>query len=302
MVLKAILIGGVLPGAVCTLLLLLGWFRTRRSPERPGPGWLMPLLIPLSVIPAEILLQGTNTKLWPVSVTDRMPHIALAVSLVAFVHAVLGRSRVAAWLLPLVAVALADWMFLSFRMRPGFWTPGASVLWMTVFVAGGSLLTRLIEYTASRPAGAGPAIPGILFIVANALPVILVTTGNAYISQICGGVAACLGAALLVAMLIPRFTLARGAITAVAPLLTVMGIAGFYLADGDMPPAAMLLLVAGPVLACVALLTLLRKLGPWKRFIIASVITGLFCGSGVGLVVLKASAKPPSEMSSEYDY
>ncbi|MBC7771910.1 MAG: hypothetical protein H7210_05405 [Pyrinomonadaceae bacterium] len=299
MVLKAMLIGGVLPGAVCALLLLVGWYRTRTSGEHNGPRWLLPLLVVLAIIPAELLLQEGATQLWPRNASDRMPHIALAVSLLGFVHAMLGKFGMTKWIVPLVAVGVADWMFLSYRV-PGFWTPSAAAMWMAAIVLVGYAVTRLLEHTASKPAGSGPVLPCVLFIAANAVPVILVTTGSAYLAQICGGVAACLGAALLVSMFIPRFSIAGGGITALAPFLCVVGMAGVYLSPDYEPRKEMLLVLAGPVAACAALLTVLRKMGKWKRLIIASVIAGMFCGAGVGLVLMQA-AKTPSSDTSEYD-
>lgn len=297
MVLNAVLIGGVLPWILCTFLLLIGWFRARTSPDKKGPRWLMPLLVVLSIIPAELFMNEWKTQLWPVSAPDRMPHIALALAMLGVLHALLDGYRITKWIVPLIAVGVADWMLLSYRMHPGFWTPSESVRLMSVFILIGYLVTRAVEHTASKPAGSGPVIPCILFIAATALSVILMTTGSAYMSAICGGVAACLMAALIASLLIPRFSLAGGAITALLPMLSVLRLGGIYLAPGYEPKREMLLVLVGPVVACAALLTVLKNMGTWKRLIVASIVTGIFCGTGVALLALHADKKPGSDSS-----
>src|SRR5690349_6565203 len=103
---RFITIGGVLPGAIGTLVLLGAWWWFRRKPDANGPRWLAPIVLVLSILPAEVLLQQQlpfqlkaeecagvpasttdgQARGWdwrqavrlPRSASDRVPHVALA--------------------------------------------------------------------------------------------------------------------------------------------------------------------------------------------------------------------------------
>src|ERR1700752_4681060 len=58
MEIRFVLIGGILPGAIATVLLLASWLPFRKSPDSAGPRWLLPLLLAFAMLPAELLVQG----------------------------------------------------------------------------------------------------------------------------------------------------------------------------------------------------------------------------------------------------
>ena len=123
-----------------------------------------------------------------------------------------------------------------------------------------------------------PALALSIFIAANAIPIVLKETGNAYLAQICGGVVACLGAALFVAIVVPRFSLARGGMLTIVVMLSVLMIAGYYHADRESERAAricMWLVAAGLAGSSLALAAPLRGAGMWRRVILGAVIAGV---------------------------
>jgi len=308
--LRFMLIGGVLPGFIATVLLLAGWFLLRPKGDRVGPVWLLPLLIAASIIPAQLLTQGYTLPRWPVNAADRMPHIVLAAALFGFVHALTWRFRAARLLIPFLAVGVCSWMFLSYR-HPSFWKAGDAVLWTGIFTLGGGALALLLDRSAAprtsvsaAPATAAahsprrdPAPAVVLFIAANAVPLLIVQSGNAYLAQIAGGVVAALGAAAFIAFPIPSFTVARGGVTTAVATLVPLGIAGFYFAETGLEPRIELLLAAlGAALGATALL-LLPNASMWKRLFIGAAAAGIPTAVALGLMLSRTSqqTKPPSE-------
>lgn len=335
MVLKFILIGGVLPGLLCTLTLLAAWAIARTLGSQRVPAFLFPVLVLLSILPAELLVNEKFPALSeiPKIAVDRMPQTTLVAVVIGVLTAlvtgvVVRRTTPAAWrgrlveseshvpfwltiLLAIPACAASFWIFLSYRAE-SFSKPGSrDLLWLAIFTFVGVLIIAVMELASRRRAKIDtvpiptrdPAPIAVLFIAANAIPPIVVDKGNAYVAQIGGGIVAALGAALFVSFLIPRFTLVRGGITALVASLGAIGLAGYYMAEDPVPLVPMLLIAAAPLLAGAVLIFFLRAAGMWKRLIIASIVAAIPCVIAVGLVKapkLGAAEKPESSMEDIY--
>lgn len=335
MILKFILIGGILPGFICTITLLAA-FLIARTFRRPSiPAFVFPLLVAISIIPAEMLVREGWPKLanWPKNAADRLLHITIVASLggalIACVTSLVARaasrqapgsnsiprvdsdprrSLILTLVLSIPLVAACLWMFLNYRV-PSFWkTTSTGALWLALYTAAAVVIIASLELASRRRpkidtmslSPRDPAPIAILFIVANAIPPIAVKTGNAYVSQVCGGIVAALGAALLVSFLVPHFKLTRGGVTTLVGTLGAIGLAAFYFAEDPAPRLPMLLLAAAPIVASAALVLFLRAAGMWKRLVIASVIAAIPTLAAVAIVFAPAKKEP--KPTSTYSY
>ncbi|MGE3107253.1 MAG: hypothetical protein AB7G11_01355 [Phycisphaerales bacterium] len=338
MVLKFILIGGVLPGALCAVALLVTCLVFRAGGRFKIPPSVFPILLALSILPAEVLAHGGWPRLlhWPKNAGDRILHTTIvagiAGSLIGLVSHLLASRRRAALIRPAPSCdgslalnsrlslgatlllsaptcAATFWMFLSYRMA-GHWKSAATAAaWIAVFVLVAIVMIAALELasrrrriidTARAAPSRDPAPVAVAFIAANALPLVILDSGNAYISQLCGGVVAAIGAALVAAALIPGFSLARGGNTAVVAALATMGLAGFYFGDDPEPLIPMLLIAAAPLVAGLTLCLFLSAADMWKRLLVGGAIAALLAGSAVA-VQFAATPEAPADSSGADD-
>ncbi len=327
MVLKFILIGGVLPGFFCTVALLAAFFVGRRHRARGLLAALFPALVALSILPAYYLANEAWPRLLflPKSAVDRTPHITFVAAifgvLTALVAWTITRRRsstirhqpdpdrtplLATILIAIPACATCFRILLSYRV-PAFWkSPLIAAAWLALYTLAAVAMIVVFELASRRRSkidtaarlSRDPAPILVLFIIANAIPFIALKTGNAFLSQLSGGIVAAIGAALFAAILIPGFALARGGFTTLVAALGSIGLAAFYLSSGDTPEPLlpMLCLAAAPFFAAGSLALFLRSASTITRSFISAAIAAAF--TLAALVVLWAQSAPASPNGS----
>lgn len=281
MFLKAILIGGVLPGFLAAVFLGALWWRRRGDgPGAAGPRWAMPVVIALAIFPAELLVRAALPALWPVAAADRIPHVALVLMVLGIVESVAGGGLWAAFALRALGAGAAFWITLGVRI-PAFWNPWQGALW----IGGFALLTAAVATLLERIARAdrSPAVTVTLLLSAGALPIVLLESGNAYLAQLAGGVAAALGAAMVVSVFIRPFTIASGGISAGVTLLAALLLCGHYYAPDGIPLVQTILVALTPLAVLMTLVPSYARMDRRKRCVIAFLWAVLPAALAVGL-------------------
>lgn len=304
MIFEAMLIGGVLPGAVVVTLLAALWWKRRTpttptnpttptTPTTPGasgtlPLWAAPLCVPLAMLPAEFLVRGGWPPLWPAAGADRLIHAAAAAGIVGALEHFLGSRRWAAAALRVGGAALAVWLVLGVRV-PDFWTPVQAVLW----IGGYAAVIAGVSTLVNRAAGAerGPAVTAAVFVSTLGTAPVLLHAGMAYPAQLSGGITACAGGALLVAMVIPGFTLSGGGVTGVVTVSGVLLLAGHYYAPDDIPLSQTLCLSVAPLSALVVLVPAVARAAGWTRCALAAVLCVVPVAIGAVLAIAGARSE-----------
>lgn len=302
--LRGILIGGVLPGAIVTILLIAAWLLVRRV----RPHWAAPLLIALAILPAELLVHDHGIDLWPRSGPDRVPHVALVLMLLALAEALTVRGARLGALLRVIGACAAHWMLLGVLIKPGLWSVSEGALAIGALVIGAAAVATIVEGIASimparpgEPEGSSGWLraprPGldavvVLFVAANAVPFVILNAGIAYHAQLAGGVVAALGACLATSIVVPRFTLTRGGITLSVLLLSGLLAVGRYYSMDGVPRVQILLCALAPLALLARLVPGVARLGWIPR---AGVLGGLaLIPSATAIVLSFLSAPPPS--------
>lgn len=291
MVLKAILIGGLLPGFLAAVLLSALWWRSRRPESAaPGPRWAMPIATALAVIPAELLVRGQWPPLWPVAGADRIVHCAAVVLVLGVIESLLAARMWVAAAVRVLGAGAVFWIVLGVRI-PTFWSPAEGAAW----IAGFALLTGAVATLLDRVARAGnsPAVAASLLLSAFALSAVLLESGNAYLAQLTGGVAAALGAALAVSFFVPAFTIAGGGVSAGVTLLATLLLCGHYYAPDGIPAAQSIPVALASLAAALTLVPRLARAGRWKRCVIAAVAAVLPAALAIGLA--RSAAKDEAD-------
>lgn len=290
MILKFILIGGVLPGAVMSLVLLALWW-TRRKGEHAGAGprWAMPVGVCLSVWPAELLIRGGLPSAWPVASTDRIVHMCGVVMLFALTEGMAAKTKWTA-ALRFGAAGAVLWMLLHV-LQPGTLTMGAAV-GIVVSIAGVcAVVGTLLDGAAEKP-GSGLAVTVGLFAAVNAVPVVLVNNGIASLAQLAGGIAAAVGAGLFVSVLAPAFTMGRGGVSAVVTLSGVFLTAGWFFAPDGLPRSQAVFAAAAFAGPLVVFVPGISGRGRWVKAGVSGLVSAILAGIAAGLSVM--NAPPPT--------
>lgn len=264
MLTAVIIWGGLLPAGIAGTILLLGWRPWNRAlaPDRAAAA-AGPLALGGAWLAAQIAIVGITLP--PLRASD--------------------------WLAVLVAAAALGGLFEALRQPPGWlrwsWRAALSLalpallvlpLWRSSWSTPEALALigaagmgvfgawSLLEAQARRRAGA--AMPLLLAVLASGSGLVLALSGSASQGQLGGALAAAVGAALVIALLQPRLSLAHGSI---GPL--VIALAGLWLNGtfyADVPSGSLVLLFAAPWLALVGRLRPVQRLAPWQSALVSA--------------------------------
>jgi hypothetical protein len=123
------------------------------------------------------------------------------------------------------------------------WSLAQGVLWVACLAAAMLLLAAFLDATAQRDASV--SLPLILAIVAGGTGAALMLSGSMLLGQLAIVLAATFGAIVVVGLLLPRATKARGIAPGAVTLLFGLWLSGYFFAE--LPPASALLLAASSI-------------------------------------------------------
>ncbi len=286
---------GVLPPAVFTgVVLLLAWW-WRRMPEtaearaamvpptatntRGERLWLTPLVFAVAYLPVHhFLLGGIKT---PTAAADWMPFVALLAGVLGAL-AVVARMPVAIrWIWRALICAAIAAAVSSGKIRNG-WPIAEAAPTLAAFVLHTLLAWWAFERVTDRTRG--PEGPIVLMIYAVGVSQVLALAFYSLrLAQMPTAMAAVAGAAMVVALIRPRFTLALGGAHVVL-LVSNAGLLQGVLFPGDaiLPRVLPWILLASPLLAAAADLVPLKG---WKLVLLRAVLALIPVGVAIGLAV-----------------
>lgn len=279
--------GLLAPAVIAGVLLLLAWV-SRDSAEKASRGWLGALALGGAYLFGQAAAISGMPPFPPIQSDDRLFCVVAGAVVLAALEGLLSERWLTRFLLRAGFSCFAVWYLLA-RVLERRETVSALIL---VAALGGALWlgwTLLAACASKRP---GSSVPLVLWFTTSAVSVALLLSHTAKYAQMAGTLAACLGAAVVVAWLRPSFALGSGAAGIVAVLHASFCIAGVWLASTPLPIESALLLAAAPFLAAAAEIGPIAKLAPSRAVVARLVLVALFLGPA--LFVAWVEAPPPS--------
>lgn len=284
----------ILPSSlICALVGLWAW---RRTPGRQGvqagatldsttrdPNLPLVLLVPALLIAGwSLTLQAFTWR--PHSTQEWMPYV-VAASGVAGIIETLRVPGLVMWLVRMSAIGGAIWVLARSSIE-NRWSVGESAMWVGTGVAGTLVLWVALAKSARERGG----MPALLFVIAGALSAAgMLASGEIKMPMLLGGVCACVGPGLLVAMVRPAHTM--GALAATPAL--VVGALWFYVTTlGETPWWMALLGLASMMMIPLSAAGPLARLGGWKRWFVRCALVALPGLTGLGVLIAPRAAPP----------
>lgn len=301
-------IGAVVPGAAATAVLLPAWWRHRiASSDRAAgaaptfienqgePFWIMPALS--ATIAAVMLPVLSEAKAFPPAAADEW--LPLAAAACGLLEVATRFKQVPAWLrwglrailLALIAAACAR------NFVKGSWSAGMSAAWIGGFVAITLAGTAVLERVLARQRGLGAPLL-LMTIVGGASQILAVGYSSLKLGQAVGVMAAILGAACLVALLLPRFSLAFGGTFVFVAITTSAIFVGDVAVESKHMVLYTTLIALSMLLPGLSLIGPFARIGGWKRVVLLLVLAGTPVGIGLGI----AGLHELNREKDEYDY
>ncbi len=301
-------IGAVVPGAIATAALLPAWWRHRIASndraagaaptliENQGePFWVMPALsAAIAAVMLPILSEATVFP--PASADEWLPLAAVSLGLLELATRFKQVPPWVRWglravLLGLIAAACAR------NFLKGSWSAGTSAAWIGGFVAITLAGTAVLERVLARQRGVGAPLV-LMTIVGGASQILAVGYSSLKLGQAVGVMAAILGAACLVALLRPRFSLAFGGSFVFVALTAAATFAGDVAIEQNRKVLYSALIVLSMLLPGLSLIGPLARVGGWKRVVLLLALAGTPVGIGLGVAGLHELNRD----KDEYDY
>ncbi len=291
---KTALLAGVVPGAIAALALLFIWWR---KPKAENPTltndrrrWLMPLTIAGLAVFAEITIRGWPNAFLPAQVGNRFVLLAVLLGIAGTAQVVMRPGRIG-WLFGvLLACGAVVWLLVGPALSPDHSKFAAGLAHAGVFVGALSLLAASLDWAHTRapswrvPLAAMPAfaLAGPALVLANTAPA----------AQLSAILPAVIGAAVLVALLRPSLSLARGPWTVlIAWHLAIVLYNTFWGYRGLSAPAAGMLALS-PIGGLVPALPKLRSNRPVVGVLIGAAVSGGLATAALVIAYLAAASRP----------
>lgn len=234
----------IIPGAFATLLLLAAWrpWRTGEDAERgDAAAWAFPAAAGVA------FLVAFASQEWPVTFPfpQRWHSIALiggVCTAVALVAATIRSAPISLLVSAAGAAAAVGWLVDYGSLPAGFSR-------VQLAIAAGAAVVILEPLAVRRP---GLVLPAVFWMAFTGLSVATLHGGFAKLSLMAAGLSAVGGAGIVVGLLQPRFRLARGGVTVMAPMLVVLlATAWIYQGRAELGAWTWILLLCVPLLAWI---------------------------------------------------
>jgi hypothetical protein len=293
----------IIPGAFATLLLLAAWrpWRTGEDAERgDGAAWAFPAAAGIA------FLVAFASQEWPVAFPfpQRWQAILLvggACTAVALVASAIRFAPISLVVSAGGAAAVVAWLVDYGSLESGFSR-------VQLAIAAGAAVLVLEPLAVRRP---GLVLPAVFWMAFTGLSVATLHGGFAKLSLMAAGLSAVGGAGIVAGMLQPRFRLARGGITVMAPMLVVLlATAWIYQGRSELGPWPWALLLAVPLLAWLGEVPLSGSVRAGeaapvvtarRRFVADSVRVLLPLAAMLGAILVAISNAAPADEGSGGD-
>ncbi len=266
---RNILLDDVLPVLLCAALLTVTWRPWRRA-TGPVAQWATPLAVGLAFAWSFHSITETWPK-WPF--TGSQNAVFAVASATALVCTFDGLLRLPNWLraeLALILSAGSAWLVFSPLLK-GAWKELSleGSLWIIAIGVVIHIAWTSAELLATRRHGAWMAFHFVLLGAGTATALGL--SDSLQLARLGGAITATMTVALLLGLVLPRFSLGRGAGVVLVPL-TVLLFMGYHYVGLD-PWNLLLLLVALPLTWMVELDWIARRKA-WLRVLLSTLILG----------------------------
>lgn len=286
----------ILPASViCTIVGLWTW---RKAPGRKTGAVGAPLEsqprdrnLPWALVMPVLLIAGWSLTLQPLAwkphaTIEWMPYLVAAGGFVAVTESLRAPATLV-WLLRVVAVGIAIWLLSKSSIKDR-WNVREAALWIGAGVAGTLLGWTALARCAKERSGA----PALLFVLVGALSsAMMLMTGEIKMPMLLGGLCACVGPGLIVAILRPGFALGP---LAALPALSVGSIWFYVVTLGDTPWWCALLGMMGMILIPISALGPLARLAGWKSWLVRCALVALPGLVGLGVLIAQRASQPAS--------
>jgi len=235
-------LGVLLPFGVAAVV-----FIAARRGAAPG-SWGGAIALPAAFLIGRLSLAGWRWPPFPpIDSTDWLVYAALAAALLGLLASLWEMPRAAVWVERL-AVSGAFVALLARPLVGHTWSSALAARWLVGATVAVALVWWALDIWTRKAPGAATAF--WLMVIGSAGALVLVFGRSAFLGQSAGGLAAGLGAAWVVSMLLRRRgVLARGAVPALALLFPGLLLCGHWYASVSLLQGA--LLAAAPVLAAL---------------------------------------------------
>jgi hypothetical protein len=248
--------GGAFPAGLAIVSLLIFWsIHTRKAMwnegedhdeqpiSKPGPVWLMPLLITTGFIGA-VSAQFSSFEFWPSDNTYRLPHAMVLIVLVGLIEAVIKPAVLIMFITRVLAFG-GVFCILASGYRSNdivFANDWAYFGWMGIAAFIPALLAMIHEQNSKEVPGWIDA--GCWMLILGGMMPTLFFNGSATGSTVLPGVLAVLGPAAVVGLICKPLTLSRGAITTLMGIVLIITIASSVHSELRSLQAVLLLIAA----------------------------------------------------------
>jgi hypothetical protein len=189
------------------------------------------------------------------------------------------------WLVRVAASGAVIWLLARSSIE-NRWSVGESAMWVGAGVAGTLVLWAALARSAKERGG----MPALLFVIAGAFSAAgMLASGEIKMPMLLGGVCACVGPGLIVAIVRPAH--AMGALAA-TPALGVGAIWFYVTTLGETPWWLALLGVLSVLMIPVSALGPLARLVGWKRWFVRCVLVAFPGLVGLGVLIAQRASKP----------
>jgi hypothetical protein len=296
---------GVLPPALLTgIVLLVSWWWKRLPAAQADRGalvpptfantkgerlWLAPLVFAICYVGVHHFLLG-GVRLVPTAAADWMPWVAALAGTLGMLARVARMPTIVRWIWRALVAGVIAYALARTKLARG-WESSEAALTMGGFVLHTLLAWWLLERVADRTRGvSGPIV--LMLYATGASQLLALAYYSLRLAQMPTVMAAVMGAAMVVAMLRPRFTLASGGVHVV---LLVSNAAFFsavlFPGNAILPRVFPWILLASPLLA--AAVDLIPEGGPrltwlsgWKRTLLRVALAFIPVAIAISLVLL----------------
>jgi hypothetical protein len=204
--LKQFLLGVALPGGICLLVLAIAWATATSRREYSNRHWSGAVGAGLGFAAGFYFLLGWP-GLPPTDAVKWLPWFALAGMLIGVVDGSSNMPYMLTWIVRIAASGAASWMLLEPNIRRN-WTSDESMRWVSGLTVGITLVWGVLDEVARRIKGW--PLPWALALASVALSFTMLWSASAQYMQIGLLLAAVLGAAALVSLWRPAFSLSGG--------------------------------------------------------------------------------------------